>query len=183
MPKAIPSLGNQVQLTIPLTDLEHLTASQRRDFGKAIIREIKKRTAAGIDADGKAFKGYSKDYKDSQEFKAFGKSSGVNLKLSGDMLSSLTVKEVNFGSITIGFDDPEEEAKAHGNISGSYGQSFGNPSKARNFVGLSESALEEVKKPFLNLKPEETIGEQRSLLSAVGTAFFDRLTGSIFGDG
>ena len=120
----------------------NLNQEQRILFADLIIQEIKKRTAQGIDKDGNRFPGYSDSYKNSFEYKVAGKSSKPNVKLSGDLLGSLEMIDEGVGFVIVGF-DPNSEAgeKAEGNIIGSYGQPNGNPSKARNFLGLPERVL------------------------------------------
>jgi len=101
------------------------------------IRVIERRTAAGTDKDGNAFKGYSQDYINSDEFAAAGKSAGnVNLRLMGEMMTSLDVLKASSGRAIIGFEDDEQRAKAHGHCTGADGRL-----PIRNFMGLSREEL------------------------------------------
>lgn len=102
-----------------------------------IIERIVERTTQGKDVDGKAFPKYSKDYMASLDFANAGKSSNVDLQLSGDMLASLAVLKTSDRFIEIGFDDDSVEGRAEGNIRGSYGKPRGNRALARDFLGTS----------------------------------------------
>jgi hypothetical protein len=106
--------------------------------GREIIRTILERTAQGLDKNRTVFPGYSKDYKDSDDFKLTGKSSTVNLRLSGDMLSDLSILDVRKGEIVIGFEDSEQRAKAHGHITGADGTGR---LPVRNFLGISDREM------------------------------------------
>ena len=114
---------------------------QRETIADAIIEHIKFRTEQGIDKDGKPFAPYSKRYIESLDFKIAGKSAGdVNLTLSGDMLAELSLLRHKRGELMIGYKrGSEENARADGNIRGTYGQSQPNKRRARNFLGLKAS--------------------------------------------
>lgn len=122
-----------------------LKPEQRVELADLIIEHIVDRTDRGIDKDGKKFPKYSKSYIKSLDFQNAGKSkSKVNLQLSGDMLAAIKLLSHQNGKLTIGFDkNTEENDKAEGNILGSYGGDP-NPSKARDFLGLSSSKLREL---------------------------------------
>lgn len=123
-------------------DAEDLTQTQRILFADLIIQEIKKRTDQGIDKDGNSFPSYSKSYRDSDSFKIAGKSSSVDLILTGELMGSLEMIEESDGYVVVGYDPSTQVADvAEGNIIGSYGKPSGNPSKARNFLGLPEKVL------------------------------------------
>lgn len=103
-----------------------------------MISYIQIRSTEGYDKNGEKFKKYSKSY---AEKKGVG-ANDVDLVLSGDMLSELSVTKHGKGFLEIGYKDSSDQAgKAEGNIIGSYG---GEPdkSKARNFLGIDESELE-----------------------------------------
>ena len=91
------------------------------------------------------FPGYSETYINSLDFKIAGKSPGdINLKLSGDMLAAIEILEVKDRAVVIGFrEGSDENARADGNIRGSYGGSP-NAKRARSFLGVTESELESV---------------------------------------
>lgn len=124
-----------------------LSPDQKDEVADLIIERIVSRTDQGKDKDGRRFPGYSKSYKESLDFKVAGKSSKVDLQLSGDMLAALSVLDKTSRSVTIGFENgSEENAKADGNIRGTYGQSKPIPGKARDFLGISERELVKIVK-------------------------------------
>lgn len=95
------------------------TFDQRRAIGEAIIEFIVDRTKSGKGIGGQRFGGpdgdgkYAKSYKDSAEFEIAGKSSRINLTLTGDMLDSLVVKDASLaGRVVIGFDDQSSNDKS-----------------------------------------------------------------------
>lgn len=169
-----------VSWIIPLTGLTNLTRSEKQAFGDAVIRRILERTARGIDVNGNLFTGYTKEYKESLDFRIAKSSSRVNLELSGDMLTSLSVIDIGTSSITIGFDDPDEEAKAAGNILGTYGQKTPNPSKARSFVGLPQAELDEIKATFRRITPRQqnVVRQRESILTSILSGVRARLFSS-----
>lgn len=125
--------------------------SLREAIGGAIIEKIRARTAAG---DGMSFDGlgrgrkvklkspYSKQYIDSLDFKAFGKKpSQVNMSLTGDMLGLMDIKRQDSNSITIGWSDGTENAKA-------YNHSTGDTVPRRPFFGVSKAELQEIRREF-----------------------------------
>jgi hypothetical protein len=124
-----------------------------------ILNFIVERSKAGKGMDGEKFPGYSKSYKESLDFKIAGKSSKVNLTLSGEMLDSLEVLQARKGKIVIGFQRGSDmNARAEGNILGSYGQPNPNPSKARNFMELSNNELSKILKK-IDVLPREVQNE------------------------
>ena len=125
----------------------------REIIGERIIEKIRERTESGtgmtIDDSGRGhpseFKGYSKEYRESPEFKAFGKSptGKVNLKLTGDMLELIDIKKQDSNSITIGVDS-DEVLKA-------YNHQTGDTVPRRPWFGISKGELMEI---VQELKPE-----------------------------
>lgn len=89
------------------------------------------------------FPKYSKEYKKSFEFKIAGKSSKVDLTLTGDMLDSLMVLDARKkDKLVIGYDKGDPiNGKVEGNRIGSYGKPNGDKSKARDFLGISKDDL------------------------------------------
>jgi hypothetical protein len=134
----MPAKHQFVRIRIPAEYEE----AERLAIGQEIITRIRERTARGIDKDGDKFKGYSEDYKKSLNFKIAGKSaSEVNLRLSGEMLAELDLLAQAPGVIEIGYvAGSEANAKADGNIRGTYGQSR-STGKARNFLGVTPDEL------------------------------------------
>jgi hypothetical protein len=123
-----------------LLGLDLSDASELKQYiGQLIIDKIKTRTEDGIGFNGKPLKSpYSKTYSDSMEFKAFGKSkSKVNMTLSGDMLGLMDIVEDKGDKITIGWDDPEQNAKA-------YNHNTGDTVPKRPFFGINNKELYEI---------------------------------------
>lgn len=130
----------KINIQVP-TDLN---PQQRIELADLVIEHIFKRTDSGVDKDGMRFPKYSEAYKKSLDFKNAGKTSKVDLQLSGDMLAAMQLLNHRPGNLMIGFvNGTEENAKAEGNILGSYG---GNPdpSRARDFLGIEEKKLKEL---------------------------------------
>lgn len=125
-----------------------------------IISTIRKRTLKNKDANGDNFPAYSKEYVKSVDFKAAGKSKGdINLTLSGDMLASIELLETKKNKIRIGFEDGTiQNAKADGNIRGTYGKPRANPAKARPFLGISDEELAKILKKY----PRDETAEERA---------------------
>jgi len=129
---------------------EDFNPLQRQAVGQEVIDFIVKRSKNSRDKNGKPFPGYSDSYKKSLDFKIAGKTSKVNLTLSSEMLNSIRLLSHRRGEITIGFNrgDNLNNAKAEGNIKGTYGQKTPNPRKARDFLGISTSALETIERKY-----------------------------------
>jgi hypothetical protein len=124
-----------------------LDADQRDEVADLVIERIVNRSdqGMGLNADGtrlKKFPGYSESYKKSLDFAIAGKQGKpVNLQLSGDMLAAIKVLKSTNQGVWIGFDDESENAKAEGNILGTYGSDNPKPGKARNFLGITNQEL------------------------------------------
>lgn len=127
-----------------------LTPDQKDEVADLIVERIVDRTQQGLDVNGRPWRGkageYSKAYRDSLDFKIAGKSPGkVDLQLSGDMLAALSILDKTQRSVTIGFEPgSDENAKADGNIRGTYGKSKPIPGKARDFLGISNRDLDKI---------------------------------------
>lgn len=122
-----------------------LSPDQKDEVADLIIERIVNRTDQGKDKDGRKFPGYSKSYKESLDFKVAGKTNKVDLQLSGDMLAALSVLDKTSRSVVIGFErGSEENAKADGNIRGTYGKPTPDPKKARDFLGISDAELTKI---------------------------------------
>lgn len=122
-----------------------LSPDQKDEVADLIIERIVNRTDQGKDKDGRKFPGYSRSYKESLDFKVAGKTNKVDLQLSGDMLAALSVLDKTSRSVVIGFErGSEENAKADGNIRGTYGKPTPDPKKARDFLGISDAELTKI---------------------------------------
>lgn len=114
--------------------------------GQKIVEHIRERAKQGKAIGGKRTlkSPYSAAYADSDDFKAAGKSKGnVNMTLSGDMLGLMDFK-ISGNKLIIGWDDPEEEAKAANHQSGV-------TVPKREFFGVNKTEMNEIKK---ELNPE-----------------------------
>lgn len=125
-----------------------LSPDQKDEVADLIIERIVNRTDQGKDKNNRPFKEYSDSYKESLDFKIAGKKGKpVNLQLSGDMLAALEhLKKYDTNrSIVVGFKNgSEENAKADGNIRGTYGNPSPNPKKARDFLGITIKELTDI---------------------------------------
>ncbi len=117
-----------------------------QSFAQIAIEHIRKRTESNEFMPGaKASEGahkYSDDYAHSLAFKAAGKSkSDVNMELTGDMIATMDVLEINGNSITIGWDDPLQSAKA-------FNHNTGDTVPKRPFFGLADSEVKDIASKF-----------------------------------
>lgn len=123
---------------------------EREAIATEIINFIRKRTQDdNLDKNNRKFASYSKAYTKSLDFKIARKSKGnINLTLSGDMLGALQVLGDKSGSIRIGFENgSQENARADGNIRGTYGQKSQTAPK-RDFLGLTRADLASILQRF-----------------------------------
>jgi hypothetical protein len=159
-----------VWLDIP----DGLDELQATELGDAYIEYIYQRTTKdNVDKSGKPFPAYSPKYKDSLDFKNMGKSSSVNLELSGDMLAELKILQIKGGRLQIGYENgSDENAKADGNIRGTYGKPSPNPSMARDFLGFEGKELEEkerIDRKFI--RSDSSIKKQIESVNNLSTSF------------
>lgn len=119
--------------------------AEREAIAQEIVEFIRNRTAQNRDKNNRQFAAYSESYVGSFPFKVAGKSRGdVNLVLSGDMMSAMDALSHKPGRVVIGFQNGTvENAKADGNIRGTYGTPRPIPGKARDFLGISKRDLKE----------------------------------------
>lgn len=117
--------------------------SLREQIAQDLLDKILERAESGVDINGKRFKGYSKQYINSDSFKAFGKDpSKVNLRLTGDMLELLDVIQSSPDEVVLGWTDVGEAKKAYGHIEGT-----GKLPK-RDFFGLTNSDIQDIKRIY-----------------------------------
>ena len=107
-----------------------------------IVDYIRERTkeGTGIRSNGRLY-----DFPDyTPTYRKIKGQSKVDLTLSDDMLSAMRVLSLRGSTAIIGFDNgTEENAKAEGNILGSYGRDP-NPRKARSFLGVNKQELADI---------------------------------------
>jgi phage gpG-like protein len=151
---------SQISQTINLKEFLDFDFSSRDDLmqsiGQKIIDRIVERTQSGqsieIGDDGNAkfgtLKGpYKKEYVESLEFKAAGKSKGkVNLTLNGDMLSSIDFR-IKGNQIILEIDDEEQILKA-------FNHNTGDTLPKRPFFGISKSEIKEILEPVKDALPK-----------------------------
>lgn len=183
--------SNSVSLEVDLDELFGVIVPDstlfRQAVGQAIIDKIRNRAQddnAGVDG---SFQKYSKEYKESDDFKIYGKDEGdVNLTASGDMLNLMDIIEEGKNKIIIGWNDSLQSAKAHGHVTGSVG-------KKRNFLGLRPSEVSDIREMFEDQLPlgdaeerEENlvdiIREQLSTSRPIGVTTIDTVVARNFID-
>lgn len=156
-----------------------LSDGVKREFGKRCIDFILERTNDGKDKNNSPFVKYSAAYKKSLPFKIYGKSSTVNLKLTGAMQAAIDVTDVSDTTITLGFVDQFENDKAHGHVNGS------NNLPVRDFWGIPEKdqqrILKDTIREFEDLE-SFAIVQDVPVQSEVGTQELDIFFGGIEGE-
>ena len=156
-------------------DLSEYTPAQREAIAIEVIDKIIARTKAGKDKNGNPFAPYTKEYKESINFKIGGKSSRVDLTLSGDMLDSLEIIR-NAPIMEIGYSSGNpERGKAEGNILGTYGQPKQTAPK-RDFLGIQERELESILRKY---PPKSDRADQRARETLTKVKESERLSGRI----
>ena len=156
-----------------------LSSIVREQIGAKVIEDIQKRTDKGLDKEGRAFPKYTKGYKESDDFQAAGKGSKVNLRLSSEMMDSLSLIENTDGRITVGYNKGDEVAgRVEGNVIGSYGDSTGHADKARDFLGVPAKRLRLIIREVIEDSTPIDIDTGSIAEGLVGTL----LNRSIFGD-
>jgi hypothetical protein len=149
------------------------------EISQAIIDYTVERTNEGLGVGRKKLHSpYSKDYSESLDFKAAGKSKNdVNLRLSGDMLAAIDVLDVNGSQIKFGISDSTQAPKAFGHQSGFEGHPTIKGVKPRPFIGLTQAELKTVIEPYMDeIKAEkrsniETTASLINLVRRVGDLF------------
>lgn len=135
-------------------------------IGQKIIDYMEERVDDGLGYGRAKLKSpYSDAYSDSLNFKAAGKSkTDVNMKLSGDMMASIDILDVNGSKITIGIDDPDQAPKA-------FNHQTGDTVPRRPFFGVTKAELKEYVlnefKDEIKAKRTTSAEEQSRLISAI----------------
>jgi len=133
--------------TIPIS--KKYSPTERKAIAQEVIEFIRDRTSKGKDKNNQSFKGYSKGYKSSLDFKLGGKSSKVNLRLTNEMMSELDLISHKNGSLLIGYDkaDSDLNGKVEGNRLGTYGNK--RPvTRGRDFLGIAKKDLDKILKKY-----------------------------------
>jgi hypothetical protein len=137
----------------------------KQAFGQALIDHMVERTEDGLDRNGNKFQAYPKTYKESDAFKAFGKTSKVNLTMTGDMLGQIDIIETKGNEIKIGWRDETENAKA-------YNHNTGDTVLKRPFFGINNPDIASISKEF---KPDFKKSDNDDVILGK----IDKLTGFI----
>lgn len=143
---------NEVSQTLDLKEILGIDVSNNQEIkdaiGQAIIDRIIERTESGKSIHGKDFKkaepdsNYSHEYRDSHTFKAYGKNNNkINMTLTGNMLGTMDIIKDEKNKITIGWDDPTENAKA-------YNHNFGDTVPKREFFGITTGEINEIARKY-----------------------------------
>lgn len=148
--------GDEASLEVDLDEMFGTivpdSSSFRQAVGQKIIDRIRERTQEEQeDVRNSGFKDYSREYADSIEFKAYGKSKNKpNLTQTGDMLGLMDIIGESKNKITIGWTDDLQAKKAHGHITGSVGVK-------RNFLGLP---IEDIESIADDMRDELPLGDE-----------------------
>lgn len=147
------------------------TLDEIKAIGMDLIDYIVKRAKDGKGKGGKDFKPYSEAYAKSLDFKIAGKSKNdVNLTLSGDMLGAIDILSASKGKLIIGFENgSQENAKADGNIRGTYGHSKSVGPK-RDFLGLTNDEIQKIRENYPLRDREKSLDRADEKLSAKDAA-------------
>ena len=135
----------------------------KREISQAIIDKVVDRTESGRDSSGASMGKYSESYKNSLDFKAFGKSDPVDLKLTSDMLTSVDIVKESGNKVTLGLIGELQNAKAYGHQTGMKGHPFlEGKVKPREWFGMS---YEDIKKDILsNFRGELHAVQKRTVM-------------------
>lgn len=139
-------MAKQQKVAIPIP--KKYSPEEREAIAIEVINFIRERSQKGRDKNNKAFHPYSKSYKNSLDFQIAGKSSRVDLRLSGDMLAALDLLKASKGKLTIGYEAGDSiNDRVEGNRLGSYG---GKPNRklARDFLGISRDDLKKILRKY-----------------------------------
>lgn len=137
-------------------------------IGQAIIDKIVGRTESGKGVDGKPLAKYSESYKNSLEFKAFGKTSKVDMELTGDMMGMLTITANKKGKIKIGWEDSTNNAKAYGHITGMRGHKYlDGVMPVRNFFGLTSAEIQSLRDDFRPSNKKESRKNDDAIMAKI----------------
>ena len=169
---------SKITQTLDLNDLvgSDISGDERlvTRIGQAVIDYMDERVENGMGIGRTKLKSpYSKEYADSLDFKAAGKSKGhVNMRLSGDMMASVDLLEVDGSKITIGIEDSEQAAKAYGHQTGFKGHpTLEGTGNKREFFGVTKDELKKhVLKEFerdIKLSSVTSASEENKLINAV----------------
>lgn len=124
---------------------EGYSQDERQAIAQDLIDYVVERSQSGKGKGGKEFAPYSDAYVNSLDFKIAGKSKNdVNMTLSGDMLADIKLLDMKRTKLVVGFENgTESNAKADGNIRGTYGQPKSIGPK-RDFLGVTQKEVNKI---------------------------------------
>lgn len=125
----------------------------KKVIGERVIERVVERTLDSKDKNNKKFENfapYSSSYKKSFEFKVYGKTSKVNLLLTGEMLNGMRATPIDGGVIIDFYDDQND--KAHGHI---HGIKSKKGKVVRDFFGLPQDELNKIIKDAITITDAE----------------------------
>lgn len=124
-----------------------LKPSEREAVSFEIINFIIDRSKQGLNERGRSFAQYTKEY---AKKKGVGRGN-VDLTLSDEMLREIKLISQRSGEVIIGFERGSDvNAKADGNIRGTYGKPSPIPGKARPFLGVSKTQVSKIVREYMN---------------------------------
>jgi hypothetical protein len=115
--------------------------SYKQAFAQRAIETIVNRTRSGKAPNGRSFEDYSTAYSLSNAYRAAGKTSRVNLTLTGEMLDTITELQGEGSKVLLGWGDSLNNAKAHGHMTGKDGSG---DLPVREFFGVTENEIREI---------------------------------------
>lgn len=151
---------DRIEQEIDLADLlgRRPTIEEKIEFADALRNEVIDRTQQGRDVHNKPFERYTEAYAD---FKGVSEND-VDLTLFGLMLGGMET-EIRGDSVVLKMES-RQAPKAHGNITGSYGQPSPNNDKARDFFGMRYSDAQKLANQI------KRVTEQDDLMAILGSA-------------
>lgn len=179
LPKNLNLSENEVSQSFDFVEEFGFSPSENQGLALTIAQDmidiIQKRTAKSDNIYNNDFKKYDEDYIESEDFKAFGKTKKVNMKLTGDMLASIDVLEISDSTVKIGINDAEEAAKAYGHMTGMKGHPYlDGKTPKRQFFGINSGEIEKLRNKYKSdidtTKPFKTAGDVLGAVTALGVA-------------
>ena len=116
----------------------------RQAIAQKVIDHIVERTQSGVPVTGDGFKPYSKEYKESAEFKLLKDGSTVDMTLTGAMLNDIDLLSDSSNTIRVGFQDTTEKLKAFAHNTGYEGHPTIKNGPKRRFFGVTQEEVRKV---------------------------------------
>ena len=182
MSKRVPNLKVKNKTVSQVLDVAKIFGIKKADeslkqaVAQWAIEKIRDRTRSGKDAFGNSMGKYSESYKNSDAFKAAGKTNRVDLYLTGEMLETIDVISSKGNEIEIGWNDDTNNGKAYGHQTGFDGHPFlDGEVDPRPFFGITEDDFKTIKKEFTvpasDLKNEDILNQLKNIDSTFKKVF------------